>query len=130
MWTAPEFVRQEGRAVYGSQKGDVYSFAIVLYEIYGKKGPFGETHLTAKGILAPSIHSVFSYMCSGFAAEIITRVRHRYVGEKAYRPPLSALGSVPKFVTDTIEECWGEDPSSRPEFKTVQRLLKPLQKGM
>ena len=52
LWTAPEFVRNEETEAFGSQKGDVYSFAIILYEIYGKNGPFGDTHLTAKGMYA------------------------------------------------------------------------------
>ena len=52
LWTAPEFVRNEETEAFGSQKGDVYSFAIILYEIYGKNGPFGDTHLTAKGLYA------------------------------------------------------------------------------
>ncbi|BFZ18151.1 hypothetical protein BsWGS_21190 [Bradybaena similaris] len=33
--------------VTGSQKGDVYSFAIILYELYGKSGPWGHTRLSS-----------------------------------------------------------------------------------
>ena len=62
--------------------------------------------------------------------EIINRVHHKYRGEQPFRPKLSALSSVPKFVTDTIQECWHDDPASRPDFKTIRRNLKPLQKGM
>ena len=65
-----------------------------------------------------------------FVVDIIARVRHKYTGEQPFRPKLAALSSVQKFVTDTIQECWHDDPSCRPDFKTIRRNLKPLQKGM
>ncbi|KOB73981.1 putative atrial natriuretic peptide receptor [Operophtera brumata] len=33
----------------GSQRGDVYSFSIILYEILGRNGPWGETTLSNTG---------------------------------------------------------------------------------
>lgn len=47
--TAPELLRDPAQYAKGTQKGDVYSFAIVLYEIHGRAGPYGDTHLTPKG---------------------------------------------------------------------------------
>jgi hypothetical protein len=52
------------------------------------------------------------------------------VQDVPFRPKLSALSSVPKFVTDCIEDCWKEDPALRPDFKTIRRRLKVMQKGM
>ena len=49
LWTAPELLRDLAAPPCGSQKGDVYSFAIVLYEIHGRKGPYGDIGLSPKG---------------------------------------------------------------------------------
>lgn len=40
-WKAPELLRSPMQNIRGTQKGDVYSFAIILYEILGRRGPFG-----------------------------------------------------------------------------------------
>jgi len=50
LWKSPELLKEKD-VTKGSQKGDVYAFAIVLYEIYGRKGPYGMCELDPKGIL-------------------------------------------------------------------------------
>lgn len=40
LWKAPELLRNTATFVKGSQKADVYAFAIILHEIIGRKGPF------------------------------------------------------------------------------------------
>ena len=52
MWTAPELINtykeeQEGM----SQKGDVYSYGIILQEIIMRSEPFGDCHMEPKGDL-------------------------------------------------------------------------------
>ena len=70
LWKAPEFLREikfdnfmtmpslasptsisnsnyRQILVTGSQKGDVYSFAIILYEIMGRQGPWGRGYMTS-----------------------------------------------------------------------------------
>lgn len=39
------------------QKGDVYSFGIILYELHTRNEPFGETELTYAEILHRVIHT-------------------------------------------------------------------------
>lgn len=42
LWKAPELLRNPNCSPQGTQKGDVFSFGIILYEIFGRKGPWGD----------------------------------------------------------------------------------------
>ena len=48
-WKAPELLRDPFSPSRGTQKGDVYSAALILFEILGRCGPWGQTNLTARG---------------------------------------------------------------------------------
>ncbi|XP_041364284.1 guanylate cyclase 32E-like [Gigantopelta aegis] len=108
-WRAPELLRHKNPPARGTQEGDVYSFAIIMFEIHCRKGPFGNIDLSPK--------------------EIIERVR-TCPDDVPFRPHLSELSSTPAFIIDIIKECWDEDPLKRPIFKVIRTKLKPMQKGM
>jgi len=40
LWTAPELLRMTTRPINGTQKADVYSFAIILQEIMFRTEPY------------------------------------------------------------------------------------------
>ncbi len=46
LWKSPELLRLTNPPARGTQKGDVYSFGIVLFEIIGRNGPWGVTSLS------------------------------------------------------------------------------------
>lgn len=69
VWTAPEHLRDKLPGSR-SQKGDVYSYAIILHEITLQSGPFGNTDLTSEGKGHVRIHSAAKYRCGVFVYKV------------------------------------------------------------
>lgn len=88
----------------GTQKGDVFAFAIILYEIFGKTTPYGGSDLRPK--------------------EIIDKVAAK--SNESYRPDLSELKDCEEYIKTTISNCWAEEPESRPDFQTIKGNLNNL----
>ncbi|CAG7718784.1 unnamed protein product [Allacma fusca] len=112
LWSAPELLREQPMLVKGSPKGDVYAFAIIMFEIYGRKGPYG--------------------LCTYDVKEIVERVHAR--SNPPFRPDLEYLdecpSQCPEFVTMLISEAWDDTPEKRPAFRSIRERLKPLKDGM
>ncbi|KAJ8267843.1 hypothetical protein COCON_G00130150 [Conger conger] len=102
LWTAPELLRAECPPPSGTQKGDVYSFGIILQEVALRKGVFyqeGEP-------LSPK--------------EIIDRVA---LGEWPYLRPAVSPQSHSEELGLLMQRCWAEDLGERPDFSHVKILL-------
>ncbi|XP_039472193.1 heat-stable enterotoxin receptor [Oreochromis aureus] len=97
LWTAPEHLRNQGM----SQKGDVYSFAIIAQEIVLRKNTF------------------YTESCSD-RSEKLSRLMTSY-----FRPDLNFETASEKEleVYTLIKSCWDEDPEKRPDFKKVEIYL-------
>lgn len=56
-WTAPELLRQISEPVNGTPKGDIYSFAIIMWELMysSKAGPYHDINLDPKGRYGTSV---------------------------------------------------------------------------
>ncbi|XP_055316758.1 receptor-type guanylate cyclase Gyc76C-like [Sitodiplosis mosellana] len=110
-WKAPEILRNSN--VYGSQKADTYAFAIILYEVIGRKGPFGQVGYEPK--------------------EIIEMVKHvPSFNEDPFRPDIECIqdcGNCADYIVNCIKECWDENPEVRPDFPTIRSRLKKMRGG-
>ncbi|XP_055085369.1 guanylate cyclase 2G [Periophthalmus magnuspinnatus] len=103
-WTAPELLRQVGHQFYGTPKGDVYSFAMIMWELMynSRSGPFSDFNLEPK--------------------EIITQLRIPFQGEPL-RPSLSEQ-LCEENINGLLRVCWSENPDHRPPFGSIRRQLK------
>ncbi|XP_011308838.1 guanylate cyclase 32E isoform X2 [Fopius arisanus] len=112
LYRAPELLRPRASPplTRDYQKGDTYSFSLVLYELHGRQGPFGPT-------ASPPTH-------------LLTQICNPIPSLPPLRPPLEHLENCFDFVRDCLEECWSEEPELRPDFKTIRNKLRQLRKGM
>ncbi|TNN52258.1 Atrial natriuretic peptide receptor 1 [Liparis tanakae] len=94
LWMAPELLRMEAPPPPGTQKGDVYSFGIVLQEVALRRGAF-----FLEGFpLSPK--------------EIVDRV---VLGEwPCLRPTVDPQAHSPEL-GQLMQRCWAEEPTERPE---------------
>ncbi|ETO64112.1 TKL protein kinase [Phytophthora nicotianae P1976] len=89
-WMAPEVIRHEPY----SSKADVYSFAVVLWELLAKDIPFkGQTPMQTAMAVA----------------------------EHQMRPALPH--TTPPKIAELIEHCWNQDPTRRPDFSAIVKVL-------
>ena len=93
-WCAPELFTAGNTARY-SVKVDVYSFGMVLWELWEKRRPYDD------------LNSRF---------DIMDAVR------EGRRPRIS--DNCPPAYRSLIERCWESEPSRRPMFKYIVRYLK------
>lgn len=93
-WCAPELLASSNKTRY-SVKVDVYSFGLVLWELWERKRPYEE------------LYSRF---------DIIDAIR------AGRRPPISA--SCPPALKSLIQRCWHGQPARRPTFSYIVRYLK------
>ncbi|XP_048750955.2 atrial natriuretic peptide receptor 1-like isoform X4 [Ostrea edulis] len=108
LWTAPELLRMHQRPSEGTQKGDVYSFAIICQEIVYRMGVFYLSNFD----IGPS--------------EIYEKVKN---GIKPYfRPTLEECDCPCDELADVIRRCWAEDPMERPDFQALKSIIRKLNK--
>ncbi|ESO09672.1 hypothetical protein HELRODRAFT_117164, partial [Helobdella robusta] len=108
LWQAPEILRAECIGIKGSQKGDVYSFGLILFQIISKKDPWSHVKYNDYEVLNTILNPV----------------------DGAHlRPDTSSL-TCPEFLIKCMHDCWNEDEYIRPDFKMVRSRLKPMLTGL
>uniref|UniRef100_A0A669BJ89 Guanylate cyclase n=1 Tax=Oreochromis niloticus TaxID=8128 RepID=A0A669BJ89_ORENI len=103
LWTAPELLRIDCPPNCGTQKGDVYSFGVILQEVALLRGVFYlDSHsLSPKEIIQAVIHG----------------------GTPPLRPSL-CFHSHSEELGVLMQRCWSEESSERPDFNTIKILLR------
>ncbi|KAH0909533.1 hypothetical protein HID58_032854 [Brassica napus] len=108
IWYAPEVLTEMEQDLKGitvprskfTHKADVYSFAMVCFELITGKVPFEDSHLQGD--------------------EMGKNIRR---GDR----PLFPFPS-PKYLVSLIKRCWHSEPSQRPTFSSICRILRYVKK--
>ncbi|CAD5112906.1 DgyrCDS2113 [Dimorphilus gyrociliatus] len=110
LWSAPEILRESNckYPLASSQKGDVYSFGIIIQEIILRGCPF---------LMERDLKTV---------EEIVLEV-HKGI-EPLTRPSMPD-DSTDKYITAIAESCWNENPNFRPTFPDLKQKLRKLTGG-
>ncbi|KAL6066376.1 Serine/threonine-protein kinase EDR1 [Balamuthia mandrillaris] len=98
-WVAPEILRGEAY----NEKCDVYSFGIILWELWSKQAPFASA---AGGEVMPAVR---------VATEVAYHGR---------RPPIAS--DMPAEMAALIRSCWQDKAHLRPSFSKVLEELREM----
>ncbi|CAK9304227.1 unnamed protein product, partial [Gordionus sp. m RMFG-2023] len=116
LYVSPELLKDNWEPGQGTQKGDVYSFAIILQEIL----------LRCKPYVTPKTLNIKTDELDH--KEIIQRVKGNY--KPPFRPSLceEILNEIPTDWIQLIKSCWEENPDFRPNFQLINMSLKKMNK--
>ncbi|XP_051120549.1 uncharacterized protein LOC127244179 [Andrographis paniculata] len=98
-WMAPELLN--GSATRVSEKVDVYSFGIVLWELLTGQEPYANMH------------------CGAIIGGIV---------KNTLRPPIPEWCD-PKW-RKLMEQCWSADPEARPSFTEIAKKLRSMSSAL
>ncbi|KAL8543475.1 hypothetical protein ACS0TY_004130 [Phlomoides rotata] len=107
IWLAPEVLAELEQAdgkcsTIQTEKADVYSFGMLCFELLNGKLPFEDGHLQGEKM-----------------------VRNILAGER----PLFSYPS-PKYLANLTRKCWQTNPSLRPSFSSICRILRYIKKNL
>ncbi|OQV13963.1 putative serine/threonine-protein kinase [Hypsibius exemplaris] len=104
-WSAPEILQSGmlGRSAVPTKAQDVYSFGIIMGEIFSDDAAF-QRFQDAPFNFTPT--------------EIITKILSGNL-----RPRLVSGNDAPVAVHRLLEHCWASEPTERPSFKTIKNVL-------
>lgn len=104
IWHAPEVLAEQERQQPASskytEKADVYSFGMICFELLTGKVPLEDGHLQADKMS-----------------------RNIRAGERPLFPHPS-----PKYLVNLTKRCWQTDPTLRPSFSSICRILRYIKK--
>ncbi|CAG9793364.1 unnamed protein product [Diatraea saccharalis] len=108
LWTSPELLRMQEPPPEGTQKGDVYSFGIIMHEIVHRQGVFW----LGSGVEISPKEIIETIIGSGLRPN--TGQHRSCEAEEA---------------TELMRRCWSEDPTERPDFAHLKGAIRRLNKA-
>ncbi|XP_068619964.1 atrial natriuretic peptide receptor 1-like [Battus philenor] len=108
LWTAPELLRMSDPPPEGTQKGDVYSFGIIMHEIVNRQGAFW----LGPGVDMAPKEIIETVIASGLRPNT-THHRSCEADEAA----------------ELMRRCWAEEATERPDFGHLKGAIRRLNKS-
>ncbi|XP_064615854.1 retinal guanylyl cyclase 2-like [Liolophura sinensis] len=105
LWTSPDLLRDPVLIQRGNEKGDVFSFAIIMQEVILRSSPYSTTGLSHE--------------------EIIQKVRKP---PPLIRPSVSQQAAPPQYI-QLMKQCWAEMPDMRPDVEHIYQQFKAFNHG-
>ncbi|XP_010261489.1 PREDICTED: light-sensor Protein kinase [Nelumbo nucifera] len=105
IWYGPEVLAEQEQTGNNcnckyTEKADVYSFGMICFELLTGKVPFEDSHLQGDKMS-----------------------RNVRAGERPLFP-----FTAPKYLTNLTKRCWHSDPSQRPSFSSICRILRYIKR--
>ncbi|OWA52554.1 Atrial natriuretic peptide receptor 1 [Hypsibius exemplaris] len=107
LWRAPELLRRP--VLSGTQKGDVYSFGILLQQLILRSAPY-ESSIEAQRV---------DYLTH--AKDLVMEVKR---GASPPQRPVVPVSSCPEPLHALLEMCWDEHPMVRIPFIRIRDILQ------
>ena len=106
LWSAPELLTFSRINKKLLTKLDVYSFGIIIWEVFSRKKPY--CHIV-------SMDKFYFY---------------KLISEQNIRPLISQLEDItPTQIVNLIEACWNSNPELRPSFGEIILILKKIKES-
>ncbi|XP_037665272.1 retinal guanylyl cyclase 1 [Choloepus didactylus] len=105
LWTAPELLRDPALERRGTLAGDVFSLGIIMQEVVCRSAPYAMLGLTPE--------------------EVVQRVQ----SPPPLCRPLVSMDQAPVECIHLMNQCWAEQPESRPSMDRTFHLFKGINKG-
>ncbi|CRK98556.1 CLUMA_CG011905, isoform B [Clunio marinus] len=114
LWTAPELLRLPSIPVKGTQKGDVYSFGIIVQEIVSRQGVF---YLGENVGVDKTPKEIIHLVCN-----------NSIYSNQPFRPIVEDNKDTCCDINSLMIKCWNEDPYERPDYSYVKSVVRKINK--
>ncbi|GFO41139.1 guanylate cyclase [Plakobranchus ocellatus] len=105
LWTAPELLRMSKRPHKGTQKGDVYSFGIILQEILFRCAAYFHNYMEPEDIII-----------------LVKNESHH----RTFRPVIPLDNELPPKAINLMVACWSDAPEARPDIHQIRKRVRDL----
>lgn len=158
LWTAPEHLRDPFPGTKGSEKGDIYSLAIIMQEVILRVQPYGMLEYKSKGFVCLVLYSklkknhqrlckfyyqlfnkiqVFvsfasftltDWKCNMSVLDIAELIQRLRNPPPLIRPKVSPQAAQPQYIV-LMKQCWSESPDLRPTIEDIYQQFKSIAGG-